>query len=121
MAELKPCPFCGESKTVLVSRTAFGLYYVGCSNDLCKVRPQTNKTVREIDCMNTWNRRTETVSHAHWVQDDVMPQYAYCYCCWNMTRANGIDITGNAHVHKAVYKYCPKCGAKMDEVQEDGE
>jgi ribosomal protein S27AE len=40
---------------------------------------------------------------------------AYCSCCGIQQITNGRDKTGKALIHKAIYRYCPNCGAKMDE------
>ena len=39
---------------------------------------------------------------------------AYCSCCGIQQITNGRDKTRKAMIHKAIYRYCPSCGAKMD-------
>lgn len=46
-----------------------------------------------------------------------LPKYAYCSECHFSFATNGVDKTGKALIHKAVYKYCPNCGAKMDDTE----
>lgn len=41
------------------------------------------------------------------------PYMAKCSLCGYIQSTNGADLTGKALVHKAIYKYCPNCGAKM--------
>lgn len=40
-------------------------------------------------------------------------KYAYCSECKFAFSTNGIDKTGKALIHKAIYKFCPNCGADM--------
>lgn len=47
-----------------------------------------------------------------------LPKYAYCSECKFSFATNGVDKTGKALIHKAVYKYCPNCGARMDDDKE---
>ena len=45
---------------------------------------------------------------------------AYCSCCGMQQITNGQDRTRKALIHKAVYRYCPSCGSKMDGGKSDG-
>lgn len=48
----------------------------------------------------------------HWIPKT---QYvAICSVCNHLQSTNGADLTGKALVHKALFKYCPNCGAKME-------
>lgn len=48
-----------------------------------------------------------------WIADP--PFMAKCSLCGYIQTTNGADKTGKACIHKAIYKYCPNCGAKMQE------
>lgn len=50
--------------------------------------------------------------HGKWQQFD--GQRSKCSNCGKTVCTNGKDKTGKALIAKAVYKYCPNCGAKMD-------
>ena len=54
----------------------------------------------------------QPVNHARWEQ--IGKQSAKCTACGGVLKSNGIDKTGKALIHNAVYHYCPYCGAKMD-------
>lgn len=38
---------------------------------------------------------------------------AECSACGKLRFTKGIDLTGNANIHKALYSFCPNCGADM--------
>lgn len=60
----------------------------------------------------------EPVKHGTWIA--IEEQSAICSRCKSPLKSNGKDMTGNALIHKAVYHYCPNCGAKMDRGISDG-
>ena len=45
---------------------------------------------------------------------------AYCSYCGIQQITNGRDRTHQALIHKAIYRYCPSCGVKMDGGNADG-
>lgn len=49
----------------------------------------------------------EPIRHGHWVDEKDQP--IYCSCCG----------FGKKYESKRSYAYCPKCGVKLDEVEED--
>jgi Lar family restriction alleviation protein len=54
--ELKPCPFCGESKDVVVQKIlSRERWYVHCGN--CKCR--TFQYLDRREAIKTWNRRAD--------------------------------------------------------------
>ena len=54
----------------------------------------------------------QLVKHGKWIP---MDEYcAKCSKCGWWQKTNGKCCTGHANIHKAVYKYCTACGAKMD-------
>lgn len=56
--ELKPCPFCGNSKTRIVKR--FGCdYSVECDSMACLVSPETGYFSTEKDAIKAWNKRAK--------------------------------------------------------------
>lgn len=54
----------------------------------------------------------QPVKRGKWKQ--IAPQSAICSQCGGALKSNGIDKTGKGYIFKAVYKYCPYCGARMD-------
>ena len=59
MAELKPCPFCGENAILLTVSETFGLpllFFVAC----CRCGVETKRTYRtKKEAISAWNRRAE--------------------------------------------------------------
>lgn len=53
----------------------------------------------------------QPVKRGRWAQ--IGEQSAKCTACGGVLKSNGIDKTGKALIFKAVYHYCPCCGAKM--------
>lgn len=60
------------------------------------------------ECEVTKSREPKT---GHWIKDTY--QSAHCSNCGQIQRTNGQDTTKNCNIHYALYPYCPKCGAKM--------
>lgn len=54
----------------------------------------------------------DPVKHGKWIPID--ERTAKCSLCgwWEITK--GIDKTMTATIHRAVKRYCPSCGARMD-------
>lgn len=42
------------------------------------------------------------------------PKLAKCSACGAILTIHGPDKTGKGLIFKAIYKYCPNCGVKMD-------
>lgn len=53
----------------------------------------------------------QPVKRGRWAQ--IGEQSAKCTACGGVLKSNGIDKTGKALIFKAVYHYCPYCGARM--------
>ena len=53
------------------------------------------------------------VQHGRWIP--INDQTAKCSLCGALESTFGKDKTGQALIHKATKKFCPNCGAKMDE------
>lgn len=49
------------------------------------------------------------VVHGHWIPSNTPDAFWVCSCC---------GFPSEAHGAFKLYKYCPQCGAKMDEVTE---
>lgn len=57
--QLKPCPFCGSSAIVIETRYRHGenCYFIKCSNNNCRVIPETYEHSEMTDAIEAWNRR----------------------------------------------------------------
>ena len=65
------------------------------------------KTIKEFPAADV-----QPVKRGRWAQ--IGEQSAKCTACGGVLKSNGIDKTGKALIFKAVYHYCPNCGARMD-------
>lgn len=52
------------------------------------------------------------VVHGWWIALGEMA--ARCSACGVIRMTNGADKTGNAVIHRGLFRFCPNCGAKMD-------
>ena len=57
MAELKPCPFCGEKATIYQDLECGGYYRVGCL--YCDMYVNTPIFDNPEEAIEMWNRRAE--------------------------------------------------------------
>ena len=59
MAELKPCPFCGETPKDETYIDSFGRvkYGIECRNDSCEIQPLTAWFAEKKEAIEAWNRR----------------------------------------------------------------
>ena len=60
MAELKPCPFCGEKDLIdygIMGGTMEGFDYVQCEN--CGAEIHSIHNGKYIEAIEAWNRRAE--------------------------------------------------------------
>lgn len=60
----------------------------------------------------------ELREHGHWSPNPYNKEWDVCSACRIGTkiREYGLNPDGNEYVTEYTYKYCPNCGAKMDEV-----
>lgn len=64
MAELKPCPFCGEQPILRRSEEEFDdgelryVYYVRCDNTCCEINPCTTDYEEAYLAKDAWNKRS---------------------------------------------------------------
>lgn len=130
-SELKPCPFCG-GKAKLVTRNHVGgttSVHVACKKCYSKTKEMTaaaeycaNDEVTKI-----WNQR-ETGEVAHECKTDLHARNAsmahrdefICTNCginmqnWDVLKCYGDDTV----YYPYAFRYCPNCGAKIDENEE---
>lgn len=58
MADLKPCPFCGESPIWLEEDCAEGVgYKIKCNNFECWICPETSYYSEKATAIEAWNTR----------------------------------------------------------------
>jgi Pyruvate/2-oxoacid:ferredoxin oxidoreductase delta subunit len=63
----------------------------------------------------------EPVRHGRWIDvPDDNTKIAKCSLCGFWQRTSGYDKTGKHLIHKAVYRYCAGCGARMDGGADNG-
>ena len=79
------------------------------SSELFWLRP----TADETTALSMAIEALKTVKHGHWIP--INDQVAKCSLCGMLETTHGKDKTGQALIHKATKKFCPNCGAKMDE------
>ena len=128
---LIPCPFCGENLIYSPQRQA----HIHPNNNCILAHVLTTQTEFIAPYMpvivpatlpdgNAWNNRAENASvvHSHWVdkegnfvhfdeRDGCPARSCYCHRCNNwLTGSDEYPCRGN---------YCPNCGAKMDETEEE--
>ncbi len=64
MAELKPCPFCGDFGNLCQAENqAYEdvpkfLWFVRCNNKLCAIKPITPLYGTKQQAIETWNKRS---------------------------------------------------------------
>lgn len=75
--------------------------------------------INMFDCEDDFPTiKAEPVRHGEW--KSIGERSAICSLCSSALKSNGIDKTGKALIFKAVYKYCPYCGARMDGGNKNG-
>lgn len=57
--ELKPCPFCGETKTTRIEKDNSGCFRVECQNLKCEMNPKTPWCDIVESAIGVWNRRAK--------------------------------------------------------------
>ena len=51
--------------------------------------------------------------HAQWIPNKKYLRIARCSYCNHIQTVNGVDKTEHCYIHRALYRYCPNCGADM--------
>ena len=57
--ELKPCPFCGGTKTTRIEKDKSGYFRVECQNLKCEMNPKTPWCNIVESAIGVWNRRAK--------------------------------------------------------------
>ncbi len=65
MAELLPCPFCGEKPLVIKNTLTATYYQIRCGNDECWVYSKTALHSKKEDAIEAWNTRTPKERGGH--------------------------------------------------------
>ena len=98
-----------------------------------EAKSETAGLLRAIEILNSQpTADVQEVTHGRWIPsfknaenektakmlgfdlDEFVQKSAYCSVCGIQQITNGRDKTGKARIHKAIFRYCPNCGAKMD-------
>lgn len=89
------------------------------------IKMETKNSISKAEMLKViewlWNQvfiEESEAAHARWIQ--VTQTAAKCSRCGYTKFTNGADLTGKALVHKVLFPFCPYCGAKMDQEEEDG-
>ena len=122
--KLKPCPFCGSTKLKIESKRTFNYNKRHCSVTVrcmkCHARSPVvginvdnnqynERELCESQVTESWNERVSEpehrpIVHAHWTF-----RTSYSFKCSNCGEI-GYMIS---------HRFCPNCGAKMDESEDD--
>lgn len=118
--KLKPCPFCGGKPYLETNHRAFinarttKVAFVRCRN--CNARTEriplekygktSHSFEAELDAIAAWNKRIERTGKWIIKKDRFNRTYAVCSEC-------GVKNYGGN------FKYCFKCGAKMEETENE--
>ncbi len=130
VTELKPCPFCGSENVAtalahpnymlvkLWNKYVFaGCKDCGATTSLFFANNRTgvsifnkeNEKVAVNRAIEAWNRRADDagpVRHAKNVMEDYPSLFQCSACGWSCD---------DTYCGDSAYRYCPGCGAKMDE------
>lgn len=61
--ELKPCPFCGNSKSILLHENIMDCYFIGYSVSCCGCGVETRYFKSKEKAAEAWNRRADDAEH----------------------------------------------------------
>lgn len=128
--KLKPCPFCGAAADFYQKIYDNGAItaYVECKK--CHIRtreiPAVVKYCANDEAAKIWNqRKVAPVIHATNLSAVAWCDKLICSHCgivlqdWVEVRYDE-DMDDTTH-HEYVFNYCPNCGAKIDDENEEGE
>lgn len=107
MVELKPCPFCGGEAYCSYEEN-YNRYMVKCFDcgaTVSSLKPRVfyaNKYDMD-DIIFKWNKRVE--KNGYWMENENGST-----CCSEC----GYEV--NTNINNTTYKYCPECGARMENV-----
>lgn len=94
-------------------------FNVVSSTDFTKLKREVQEIIDHILEAQTKALKEIDAVSAKWIP--VTQTGARCSRCNNIKFTNGADLTGKALVHRALFPYCPKCGAKMNQEESNGE
>lgn len=71
MNNIKPCPFCGKTPTIHTKTWKNGVtsYRLGCVNDYCQVRPESDEYSTMDTAIEVWNHRPNDHRKAELLSD----------------------------------------------------
>ena len=107
MVELKPCPFCGGEAYCCYEEN-YNRYVIKCFDcdatvSLLKPRVLFANKFDMDDTIFKWNKRVE--NNGYWMENE-----NNSICCSEC----GYEV--NTNINDVAYKYCPECGARMENV-----
>lgn len=129
--ELKPCPFCGGKAKLVTKNHVGGMIsvYATCKNCFSK----TKEMIAAADyCANDeitkiWNQREigevvhecKTDLHARNASMAHRDEFICTNCGINLQNWEAVECYGDDTVHYTyAFRYCPNCGAKIDESED---
>ena len=75
----------------------------------------TSKTVLKQTITDIKNQPTiDAIPARRGKWEMITPNAARCSVCKSIESTNGLDKTMKGHIFRAVKKFCPNCGARMD-------
>ena len=129
-SKLKPCPFCGAAADFYQKIYDNGAItaYVACKK--CHVRtreiPAIVKYCANDEAAKIWNQRkvanaihATNLSAVAWCDKLICSHCGIVLQDWVEVRYDE-DMDDTTH-HEYVFNYCPNCGAKIDDENEEGE
>ena len=113
-SSLLPCPFCGGEATMFSDDGLFNIY---CDNDFCDVRPGIDTCFSEAEAVEAWNTRADRTCHN-------ATHYAGKFKC---SECGAILDTEDEEWEPTLWvdgvasypSYCPNCGCRILEVDDD--
>lgn len=126
LAELLPCPFCGELPTIYDDDHPRGIvtWTVLCNNGKCPVEAFTTSISSKQEAIEIWNTRHHHAEIAHAVRDaDRMRAYIkqHVPCTCHYSGRCGQRADGSYYGESSITHKCMRCELTDDAMRGGGE